>query len=174
VGEERLDALRMVQPAADAAAVGRADDHWAVPVAAGAVVDQRRLVHDLVEGGEDVVRELDLADRVHPGHRRADPDRDDAQLGQRGVDHTVRAVLIKQADGRAEDAAARADVLAGDEDAIVALHLLVHRLAQSFDEGNFGHSGRGSSSKSAGRPRGTHPASSSGLNSGKRASSAGG
>ena len=53
-------------------------------------------------------------------------------------DHAVRAVLVEQAQRGAEDAAARADIFAGDEHAIVARQLLVHRLAEASMSVNSG------------------------------------
>ncbi len=138
--EVRLDALRVVQPTADAAAVGRADDQRRSPLSAGAVVHQRGFVDDLVERREDVVRELDLADGAHPAQRRANTHRDDAQLRQRRIDYAVRAVLLEQAERRAEDAAALAYVLAGNEYALVAGHFFVHGLPHAFDQRHFRHS----------------------------------
>ncbi len=80
MGEEGLHRLRMVQAAADAAAVGRADDQGHVPLAIGAVIHLGGFVDDLVEGGMDKIGELDFADRAQIGHRRADTDCHDGKF----------------------------------------------------------------------------------------------
>ena len=81
VREERLGRLRVVVPALDAAADRHAHDDRRRVLAAGAIAELGQLVHDLIEGGIDVVAELDLRDRPQPvqGHpdrgRRRSPTR---------------------------------------------------------------------------------------------------
>lgn len=55
------------------------------------------LVDDLVEGGEDIVAELDLGYRGVSGHCQPDRESDDALLGQRRVEHPVHSVPLAQA-----------------------------------------------------------------------------
>ena len=57
----------------------------------------------------------------------------DKRLGQRGVDHAVGAELLEEAVSHAEHTAARAHVLAEDEHALVALHLLAQAVADCLD-----------------------------------------
>ena len=64
VGEERLDRLRVVQRAVDAAAVRGADGHRHAVAVVRAVAHPRRLGHELVERRVDEVGELDLGDRA--------------------------------------------------------------------------------------------------------------
>jgi hypothetical protein len=71
----------------------------------------------------DEIGELDLADGPHPVEGRSDPDPDDRKLGQRRIDDASRPVLLVQPLRRPKDAATRADVLANEEDALVARHL---------------------------------------------------
>ena len=134
VGEEGLDALRVVQRAVDAAAVRRPDDHRHAVAVVRAVAHPGRLGHDLVERREDEVGELDLGDRPQAVDRRADRGADDHRLGQRRVDDAVVAELRPQPVGRQEDAALLADVLAEDDDRLVAAHLVGERLADGLDE----------------------------------------
>ena len=134
VGEERLDRLRVVQRAVDAAAVRRADHHRHAEPVVRAVAHPRRLGHDLVERRVDEVRELDLGDRPQAVHRGADRRADDHRLGQRRVDDPVVAELGPQPVGGEEHAALLADVLAQDDDRLVAAHLLGHALADRLDE----------------------------------------
>ena len=134
VGEERLDRLRVIERAVDAAAVRGADRHRHAVAVVRAVAHPRRLGHDLVEGREDEVGELDLGDRAQAVDRGADRGPDDHRLGQRRVDHAVVAELGPQAVGGQEDAALLADVLAEHDDRLVAAHLVGERLADGVDE----------------------------------------
>src|SRR5215213_2099870 len=61
--EERLDALRMIETAADARAKRGPDYQWADVLSVGAISDLRGFVYDLVECRMNVVRELDLGYR---------------------------------------------------------------------------------------------------------------
>ena len=134
VGEERLDRLRVVERAVDAAAVRRPDRHRHAVAVVRAVAHPRRLGHDLVERREDEVGELDLGDRPQAVDRGADRGADDHRLGQRRVDDAVVAELGPQAVGGQEHAALLADVLAQDDDRLVAAHLVGERLADGVDE----------------------------------------
>ena len=134
MGEERLDRLRVVQRAVDAAAVRGADRHRHAVAVVRAVAHPGRLGHDLVERREDEVGELDLGDRAQAVDRRADRRADDHRLGQRRVDDAVVAELGPQPVGGEEDAALLADVLAEHDDRLVAAHLVGERLADGLDE----------------------------------------
>ena len=134
VGEERLHGLRVVQGAVNAAAERGADHHRHRVPPQRAVAHPRRLGHDLVEGREDEVGELDLGDRPQPVERGTDRGADDHRLRQRRVDHAVVAELGPQAVGRQEDPALPADVLAEHDDRCVAAHLLGHAVADRLDE----------------------------------------
>src|SRR6185503_16684230 len=71
--------------------------------------------------------------------RRARRRADDRRFGNRRVDHARLAEPFGEAVGDLERAAVGADVFAEDEDALVALHLFPHPLAQGFEERDFGH-----------------------------------
>ena len=134
VREEGLDALRVVQRAVDAAAVRSAHDHRHAVAVVRAVAHPRRLGDQLVERGEDEVRELDLGDRPKPIDGSADRRTDDHRLGQRRIDHPVVAELRPQPVRREEDAALLADVLAEHDHRLVPPHLVCERLADRLDE----------------------------------------
>ena len=82
----------------------------------------------------DEVRELDLGDRAQAVDGRTDRGADDHRLGERGVDHAIVAELAPQAVRGEEHAALLADVLAQDDDGLVAPHLLGHAVADRLDE----------------------------------------
>src|SRR5467141_2781632 len=109
---------------ANASPVWHADHHRDVKASLRARPVARAVVLDLVEALEGEARELDLADGLEAVERHADPGADDGRLGERAVDHALRAELALQIVGDAEDAAVHADVLAEDQDVRVALHLL--------------------------------------------------
>ncbi len=79
VREERLGRLRVIVPASDTAANRHAHDHRRRVLAAGAIPELGQLVHDLIEGGIDVVPELDLWDRPQPVQGHPDRGADDAR-----------------------------------------------------------------------------------------------
>ena len=139
VGVEGLDRLRVVEAAVDSAAERRPDDDRDRPVAVGPVAGARRLADDLVEGGVDEVRELDLGDGDEAVQGGADGDADDGRLGQRGVQHARLAKAGVEAVGRPEHAALLAHVLAHDEHPVVALHLLGDGGAHRLDHPHLSH-----------------------------------
>ena len=53
---------------------GCAQDHRHFELAAGHVMDLRRLIHDLIHRQSDEIAEHDVHHRPHPGHGRADAD----------------------------------------------------------------------------------------------------
>ena len=134
MGEQGLHVLGMVQPAPNAAAVGRPDDHRNADGAVGAVSGPRRLTDDLADAGPDEVGELYLRDGPHALHCRPQGDAGDGRLGQRGVDDPLFAEGVEEAVCREEDAAPGRDVLAHDEDRGVAGHLLPHGLAHGLED----------------------------------------
>jgi hypothetical protein len=139
MGEQGLGRLAVGLAAEDAAAVGRADGERQAPFAGGAVAHPRRLRDDLVEGGIDIIGELDLGDRPQPVGGHADRGRDDAVLGDRRVEHAVLAIFLLEALGGAEDAAEIADILAEGDDVRVALHHHVMGAVDRLDHVHDGH-----------------------------------
>ncbi len=119
--------------AVDASSGGAADDERDAD--AGAVAGLRGEVRDHVEGAGDEIGELHLGDRAQAHHRRSDGRSDNRGLGDGRVDDAILAELAEQAVGYLEGAAVNADVLAQQEDAVVALHLLQDALADRLHIG---------------------------------------
>src|SRR4029079_17886008 len=88
----------------------------------------------LIERRVDEVRELDLGDRQEPVERHPDRDPDDAGLGQRRIDHALLSALGHEPLGDLEHAAAGADVLTDQHDAVVGRHLVVEGVPDRGDE----------------------------------------
>ena len=94
---------------------------------------------EVVPGAGDEVGELHLRDRAHAHDRGAGAAADDRGLGERRVDHAPRAELLLEAERDLEGAAVHADVLADDEDALVAPHLLAETVGDRLEVGQLGH-----------------------------------
>src|SRR2546426_3816160 len=129
----------MVLERADPAPVGHADDHLAVEASLRAHAVAGGVVLDLMEALEAEAGELDLADGLEAVERHADRGADDGRFGQRAVDDALAPELAVQVLGDSEDAAVHADVLADDDDVLVALHLLEQRQVEGLDHVQFRH-----------------------------------
>ena len=144
-----IEALAVLRGGAEAGAVHGADHHRGHRLAAEHVLELGGLVEDLVEADPHEVDEHQLGDRAQPGGRGTDGGTDEAALGDRRVQHAVAAELGHQPLGDAERAApgvvlagraqAAGDVLAHDDDAVVALHLLAERLVDRLTVALLGH-----------------------------------
>ena len=77
--------------------------------------------------------------RLEPAHRSADARADNSQFGDRSVADAFFAVNGEQAVGDFERAAEVADLLAHDEDALVAVELLAQGLVQCFAVSDLRH-----------------------------------
>ena len=100
------------------------------------------MVDELIHGQEQEVGILHVGDGAQAGHRRADRDAGQPQLGDRGVEDALVAELVRQAERhseRAAEAAGDADVLADAEDERVAAHLLANAFADRLGDGHLGH-----------------------------------
>ena len=139
VREEGLGRLAMRLAAENAAAIGAADHHRHRPFAGGAVADTPGLRENLVEAREDIIGELDFADRLQPVEAHADGGRNDAALGDRRVEHAARAKFLLQASGDAEDTAEIADILAEHDDVGVARHHHLVGTVQRLDHVHDAH-----------------------------------
>src|SRR5882757_6337672 len=107
--------------AADSAPAGRPNRHWRGKLAGRPIAQPGELTHHLVEGGIDVVGELDLRHRLESIDTHADGRGDNAAFRDGSVEHTMLAMFPLQAVGHAEDAAEVANILAQDHDPRVAL-----------------------------------------------------
>ena len=108
---------------------------------AGAVVLLRGDGDEVVPGAGDEVGELHLGDRAHAHDRRAGAAADDRRLRERRVDARATAPNSSWKPERdLEGAAVDADVLADQEDALVAPHLLPRRPSRDrLEVGLLGH-----------------------------------
>ncbi len=136
---ERLEAVGVGRAELMAAASRHPDHHRHLRLAVEHVGDRRGMVDDLVQRQQREVDGHQLDDRPQATHRGADPGADDRVLGDRRVAHPALAELVQQAVGDLEGAAEDTDVLAHHEDALVAPHLLGHRVAQSLAHPQLGH-----------------------------------
>mmetsp|Transcript_117771 Transcript_117771/g.329791 ORF Transcript_117771/g.329791 Transcript_117771/m.329791 type:complete len:551 (-) Transcript_117771:227-1879(-) len=123
--EEGLGALAVVHAAVPHRGARRPDDDVAGAPARVPVAVLGDLVDDLVEGGEDVVRELDLGDGGVARAGEAHGEARDGLLRHRRVHHALGAEPVAEAHGATEDAA-EADVLAVEH----GLGVLLQRHAQ--------------------------------------------
>ena len=89
--------------------------------------DLRGVVDDLVHRDEQEVQRHDLDDGTLAEHRSADTGADEALLRDGGVAHAVGPELVEEAGGDLVGAVEDADLLAHDEDALVAGELLAQR-----------------------------------------------
>ena len=121
--EPTFRAFRMERSAMYAAAERSPDHHR--DGCAPAIVVFRCHLGDLIKGAGNEVRKLHLHDWPHPHHRRSDRSSHKAGLGQRCIQYPPLAVLLLEALCDPEGSAIRADVLAHEEDPLVAAHLLV-------------------------------------------------
>src|SRR5687768_7819910 len=130
---ERLDRLRVIEPAVDTRAPRHADDQGNAELAVRAVADARGLVDDLLEGRRAEVRELHLGDGTQPADRRADRNADDRGFSERRVDDAAGPELVDEPLAHAEHAAARADVFAQQDVPLVLPELLEERVMDRLD-----------------------------------------
>ena len=146
MGEQRIEALRMLGGRAEARAIHGANDDGRHRLAAEHVAELGGLIEYLVEADAHEIDEHQVGDRPKPGRGGADRGADERRLGDRRVEHPVAPELRHQALGDAHRAApcvllagragAAGDVLAHQDHARVPLHLLtdrfIDRLAIAF------------------------------------------
>ena len=99
---------------------GHPDHQRNVELSARHVLQRRRVVEDLVECEQAEVDGHDLDDRPHAAQRGADPGADERRLRQRRVAHALGAELLEQPLAHREAAAVPTDILAHEEDAVIA------------------------------------------------------
>ena len=127
----------MLRGGAARGAQRRAQHHRHFELAAGHVVNLRRLIDHLVHRQRDEVAEHDVDDRPHAGHRRADADAGDARFGNRRVDHALRAEFFHQPGKNFERRARFGDIFADDEHGRIAAHFFGQRFVDRLAEGDF-------------------------------------
>src|SRR5215208_596709 len=136
VREARLRVLRVEGHAREAAA-GR-EPHRDRHRRPRAVALLGRDGHQVVPGARDEVGELHLGDRAHAHDRGAGAAADDRRLGERRVDDAPGPEFLLEALRDLECPAVDADVLADDEDALVALHLGAEAIRNCLQIGLYG------------------------------------
>ena len=92
-------------------------------------------MHGLVGESE----ELHLGDGNHAGDGQADGRSCDGPFGKWHVDDPVLAELFEESLGDPEDTAGAGDVLAQDDDPVVAPHLGVEAFVDRLEHVQFGH-----------------------------------
>jgi len=144
VHEPGLKALRMLGGCADPSALGHAQHHGHLGLAAKHVVHLGGLVKELVERHADKVHKHEFGYGAQTCGSRTGGRADDGAFGNGGVAHAALAKLVKKALGYAKAAAKLANVFTNDEHVFVPLHLLTHgiveRLQVGFDRHIFLHS----------------------------------
>ena len=140
MGEQRLRALAVRLAAEDAAAGRHAHHDRAGELAVRAVAQARRFRDDLVVGRVDVVGELDFDARPQPVGGHADRRADDAGFVDRRVEaaRSCRISACRPCVQR-NTPPKIADILAEDDDVLVALHRHVHGVADRLDHGHARH-----------------------------------
>ena len=130
VREHRLERLRVLRRDLHgrAARAAEHDRHRELP--GRHLVDLRRVVDDLIDRDEREVEGHELDDRTQPDHGRADADAGEAHLRDRRVDHAPLREVLQQALRHLVRALVVPDLLAHEEDVVVAIHLLAHRLVE--------------------------------------------
>ena len=144
-----IEALAVLRGGAEAGAVHGADHHRGHRLAAEHVLELGGLVEDLVEADPHEVDEHQLGDGAQPGGGGTHGGTDEAALGDRRIQHAIAAELGHQPLGDTERAApgvvlaggtqAAGDVLAHDDDAMIALHLLGEGLVDRLTVALLGH-----------------------------------
>ena len=81
----------------------------------------------------------ELNDRPEADHRRTNPHASEAFFRDRRVDHALGTKAVEHPLGDLVGSVVLGNLLTHDEDAVIALHLLAHRLVQSFAIGKNGH-----------------------------------
>src|SRR4051794_37062989 len=90
-------------------------------------------VHDLIEGAADKVHELELSHGTHAGKRRAKSRAHNGRLGNRRINHALRAKVVDKSISHFERAAINANVFTNAEDGGVGLHLFPEPLPYCFE-----------------------------------------
>src|SRR2546429_212408 len=112
------------------------DRHTDLP--SGHVADLRRIVHDLIHRKDREVKGHHLDDGVESGHGGADRQAGKSQFGDRRIYDAPRAELFQEPLADLEGALIIGDILADQEDLLVAPHLFPQSLVERFPIGK-GH-----------------------------------
>ena len=106
------------------AAIARTDHQRTSQLAIRHVAHLRHFVGDIVETDGQEISEHDFSDRSQARHRGPHGSAKDGLLGDGRISHTERPELLVQPDRCLEHAASLADILAEEDDAVIAFHFL--------------------------------------------------
>ena len=144
VHEPCFKALGVLGRSAHASALGHAQHHGHLGLAAEHVVHLGGLVKELVKGDADEVHKHQFGHGAQTGCGSAGGSAHNGAFRNGGVAHAAFAKLVKKALSHAKAAAKLAHVFTDDEHVFVPLHLLTHgivkRLQVGFDRHIFLHS----------------------------------
>ena len=122
--------LAVLRGHASRRAVGPAEHDRAAHLPARHVIGLRRRIDDVIDRLHREVEGHELDDRAQAAHRRARSKPGEAIFGDRRVDDALGPELLQQVLRDLVGALILGDLLADHEHAIVAAHLLGHRVAQ--------------------------------------------
>ena len=137
--EPRLQALRMLWPGGNAAAMRQAHHHRHAALATEHEARLGRLIDDGIHRNGDEIHEHDFDHRPQPGHRRAHGGTDDGGFRDRRVAHPVLAISFQQAARHAEGAAGGCDILAEHDHGRIGRHGVRQGLVQRTDVAKLCH-----------------------------------
>ncbi len=138
VGKQRLEALRVVEAAVYAAAVGRPHHERHLPGALAAVARFGRFRDQLIDRRQNEVHELDLDDRPQIGQGEADAHAGEPRFGERCIDHSGLAELVTQPLRDAEYPTGF-DIFAQDDHPLVGGHRLAQTAADRLGHRHLAH-----------------------------------
>ena len=104
-----------------------------------AAVQLRNLSDDLIEAGINEAVELNFAHRAVAAERKPHRHADDSCLGERGIDHALRAEVTLQAIGDAKNATQSSDVFTKQDNFVVIAEGTAQSRAKSFRQSEFSH-----------------------------------
>src|SRR5215207_9496347 len=135
VSVEALQGVRMLGRELDASAVGAPDHERHLYLSAREIAHLGGVLDDLVRRQEREVPGHHLDYGPHPHHRHADRGARKPVLGDGHVHYPPWPVLVVEAIGYEVGAAVDADVLAHEDDVLVPIELVDHRLPQGLAVG---------------------------------------
>src|SRR5262245_23826534 len=140
VRERALRVLAVERPAGETAARRKPDDDRHGRPCAVALLRRHR--DEVIPRARDEVRELHLRHRAHAHDGRTGAAADDGGLGQGRIDYAPGPELVLEPERDLERPAVDAHVLADDEDALVAPHLLAEAVRNRLEVRLLGHATR--------------------------------
>src|SRR5712691_7642373 len=137
--EISFEALTMLCTKLMARALRCAYNHRHLGVAAEHVMNLGGVVDDLIDREQAKIDRHQLDNRLEPAHRGADSGADYREFRNRRVTHALFSVDGKQPVGDLECTAEVADLLAHDEDPLIAVEFLAQGLVECFPISDLGH-----------------------------------